>query len=282
MDRRFTAAKHNWEELSGQEGSTWSRLFPVWILNLEAPSLWPDVHTSLSFAIRDQLQPQLSPRYTAAITSYVAFEMIEIAPARVAVPDVGILDRDVAPARGGAVAIAPAPLTGIVALEAPTRYQRIEVRTVGDETLVAAIEILSPVNKRPGVEGADAYERKRRELLRSEAHLMEIDLLRGGRRPALVTPLPPKPYFICLSRVQRRPEIEIWPISLQQPLPLVPVPLRPPDADVALDLGAVFHRIYTSARYDLRIDYRQAPPPPDLPPDDATWLDTRLRERGLR
>src|SRR3712207_6918114 len=51
-------------------------------------------------------------------------------------------------------------------------------------------ELLSPVNKRPGAEGADAYDRKRREILRSEAHLLEVDLLRGGRRPALMTSLP--------------------------------------------------------------------------------------------
>jgi hypothetical protein len=249
---------------------------------LEAPDLWPEVHASLSFAIRDQIQPLLSPRYTAAITPYVALEHIAIAPARPVVPDLGVLDRELPTPAGRGRAIAPAPLTGTVTMETPTRYHRIEIRTLGDETLVTAIEILSPVNKRPGVDSADAYERKRREVFRSAAHLLEIDLLRGGRRPALLEPLPDAPYFIFLSRAERRPLIEIWPLSLRAPIPLVPIPLHAPDPDIALEITQALARIYTSARYDLRIDYRQAPPPPDLLAADAAWLDAHLRARGLR
>ena len=256
--------------------------FPGMDPYLEAPDLWPDVHASLAFAMRDQLQPHLSPRYTAALIPYVAFEAIEIAPARLAVPDVGIFEHDRSGPAGAATTIAPAPLTGMVAMEVPTRYQRIEIRAVGGDTLVTVIELLSPVNKRAGAESADAYDRKRRELLRSEAHLLEIDLLRAGRRPAFTTPLPEAPYFIFLSRRERRPLVEIWPLSLRGPIPVIPVPLRAPDADVSLDLTEALRRVYISARYDLRIDYRQTPPPPELPPDDAAWLDAHLRAQGLR
>src|SRR5438874_7071988 len=140
-------------------------------------------------------------------------------------------------ATGATVAMAPAPLTVTAAMEVPTRYARVEIRTVDDEALVTAIELLSPVNKRPGVDGADSYERKRQEVFRSEAHLLEIDLLRGGRRPQLLTPLPEAPYFIFLSRAERRPQIEIWPLTLRDPIVPVPVPLRHPDPDVVLDVG---------------------------------------------
>jgi hypothetical protein len=51
---------------------------------------------------------------------------------------------------------------------------------------------------------------------------------------------------------------------------------------VPLDLNACLRQIYTSARYDLQIDYRQPPPPPDLTEDDAAWLDAHLRACGLR
>ncbi len=258
-------------------------VFPGMDPYLEAAHLWPDVHLSLSVAIRDQLQPLLSPRYTAVLTPYIALESIAIGPARLAVPDVGVLDREwPATSVGAATAIAPAPLTGTIALEVPTRYQRIEISTVGDEALVTAIELLSPVNKRPGADAADAYERKRRELFQSPAHLLELDLLRGGRRPALLTPLPDAPYFVFLSRAERRPVIEIWPLSLREPIPTLPIPLRQPDPDVPLDLTAALARVYTSARYDLRIDYRQTPPPPELPAEDAAWLDAHLRAHGLR
>jgi hypothetical protein len=257
-------------------------VFPGMDPYLEAAHLWPDVQASLSVGICEQIQPLLSPRYIAALTPYVALERIAIVPARLAVPDVGMLQRERPASAGRATEIAPAPLTGTIALDVPTRYQRIEIRTVGDEALVTAIELLTPVNKRPGTNAADAYERKRRELFQSAAHLLELDLLRGGRRPALLSPLPDAPYFVFLSRAERRPVIEIWPLSLREPIPPLPVPLRQSDPDVPLDLTAALARVYSSARYDLRIDYRQAPPPPELPPEDATWLDAHLRARGLR
>jgi hypothetical protein len=256
--------------------------FPGMDPYLETPSLWPDVHAALALALRSQLQRQISPRYAAVLVPYTAFETIDVTTTRAVVPDIGVVERDQTPQPTAGVAIAPAPLTGLTTLDLPTRYSRIEIRTLSDETLVTAIEILSPVNKRAGAEGAEAYDRKRRELLRSEAHLLEIDLLRAGRRPSLATPLPPAPYFVFLSRVERRPQIDIWPLTLRDPIPLLPVPLRIPDGDVPIDLGRALHEIYRDARYDLRIDYRQNPPPPELPPEELRWLDQFLREQGAR
>ena len=257
--------------------------FPGMDPYLEAPNLWPDVHNSLIYAMRAQIQAQLNPRYIAVITPYVAFESLEIAPVRLAaVPDIGVLEADTPATPAAAVAIAPAPLITTALMEVPVRYARLEVRTVDDEALVTAIEVLSPANKRPGAEGAEAYEKKRQELFRSEAHLLEIDLLRGGRRPQVVGPLPEQPYFILLSRAERRPRIEVWPLPLHLAIPGVPVPLRRPDPDVALDVGTALRQIYASARYERRIDYRGAPPPPELAPEDAAWLDAHPRARGLR
>lgn len=247
---------------------------------LEQPNMWSDVHNSLMFALRDQIQPLLSPRYAAVLTPYVAYEAIDIAATRRFVPDVGVLEQHREAHEQAAVGIAPAPLTGLI--EVATRYHRIEILTVGEEQLVTVIELLSPVNKRPGADAADAYEHKRREVLQSAVHLLEIDLLRGGRRPALVTPLPDAAYFIVLSRVERRPQVEIWPVSLHEAIPIVAVPLREGDADVPLDLTQAVQRIYASARYDLRIDYTQPPPPPALSPEDAAWLDEHLKVAGVR
>lgn len=246
--------------------------FPGMDPYLEAPNLCPDVHNSLSSAIRDQIQPSLAPRYVAVLTPYVEHESIEVATNRTIIPDVGIFQRNEREyhASATAVSIAPAPMTGL--LNVPTRYYRVEILTTGTEELVTVIEILSPANKRSGADGADAYERKRRDLVQSPVHLLELDLLRGGRRPQLATPLPDAPYFIILSRVEQRPHVDIWPLSLQHPIPIVPVPLQAGDADVPLDLGQALQRIYASARYDLRIDYRAAPPPPALSPADALWL----------
>lgn len=257
-------------------------IFPGMDPYLEHPALWPDVHARLAIAISDQIQPLLGQHYSAVIVPYTTTETIAIAPNRF-VPDLGVVERDpIMTPRGGTMTIGPAPLTGTIATEIPTRYHRLEIRTVVGDLLVTAIEILSPVNKRPGADAADAYERKRREIFQTDVHLLEIDLLRDGRRPKIVQPLPAEPYFIFLSRADRRPVIEIWPIGLRGSIPIVPIPLRYPDEDIPLDLNAALALIYRSARYDLRIDYRQSPPPPDLPLEEISWLEALLRERGLR
>jgi hypothetical protein len=74
--------------------------------------------------------------------------------------------------------------------------------------------------------------------MQTSVHLMELDLLLQGQRVALPESLPPASYYVCLSRVQRRPVTAVWAIDLRRPLPVVPVPLLPPDADVPLDLQA--------------------------------------------
>ena len=94
-------------------------------------------------------------------------------------------------------------------------------------------------------------------------------------------PLPDMPYFVFLSRSEKRPLTEIWPIAFSEPLPVVPVPLLAGDADVPLDLQKTFTASYDLLGYDLAIDYSQPPAMP-LRGEAATWLDERLRAARLR
>lgn len=261
--------------------------FPGMDPYLEQPSLWPDVHHRLISTIGDQLQTKLASGYRAVITPHVSFESIEIAPVRRVVPDVAVVERGPFAAPGvGAVAVAPevteAPLRLPAFMTVPVEYARIEIRTVRDQVLVTVLELLSPANKRPGADGAEAYEQKRQAIFSSTAHLIELDLLRGGRRPQVAHPLPDAPYFIFLSRMECRPQLEIWPLEVAAPIPVVPVPLRYPDAPITLELGRAIHEAYQRARYDLELDYREPPPPPDLNAAEAAWLDSHLRAQGLR
>jgi hypothetical protein len=257
--------------------------FPGMDPYLEQPTMWPDVHNSLIVAVRDAIQAQLSANYVAVITPYVTLENIEITPARQAfVPDIGVLQDDQPASPPTAVAIAEPPLTLPAPMTIPTRYARIEIRSVTHDTLITSIELLSPANKRPGADGADAYEIKRQEIFQSGVHLLEIDLLRGGMRPRLARPLPAASYFVFLSRAYRRPLVDVWPIHLRDAIPVVPVPLTYPDPDVPLDLNRILHQVYRNARYERRIDYRTDPPPPALSPDDAAWLDEQLKTAGVR
>jgi hypothetical protein len=151
-------------------------------------------------------------------------------------------------------------------VEFPLRLFRVEVRATATQQLVTAIEILSPVNKRPGHDAYVDYQRKRRDLLRSAAHLLEIDLLRGGERPPLEDPVPPAPYYVVLSRAEQRPRVQVWPLQHTDRLPVLPVPLLEPDPDVTVDLAAAVAAVYERGAYEPQIDYRQPPPPPPLSP----------------
>jgi hypothetical protein len=164
--------------------------------------------------------------------------------------------------------------------EVPLMLYRVEIVTTDAEQRVTVIEILSPTNKRPGHEATLEYRRKRRDLFRSSAHLMEIDLLRAGERPSLEEAVPVAPYYVTLSRAERRPRVEVWPIPLNERLPVLPVPVLEPDPDAPLDLGAAVASVYERGAYERKIDYAQPPPP--LSAGEAAWVDTLLREPGVR
>jgi hypothetical protein len=143
------------------------------------------------------------------------------------------------------------------------------------------IELISPTNKVPGSRGQTSYQQKRREVLSSPSHWVEIDLLRGGLSFVLREVLPPCEYTVHVSRVERRPKGKVWPIRLSQRLPLVPIPLRPTDPDAPLDLQQVLSTAYDRAAYELEINYRPDPVPP-LAAAEAAWADELLRGKGLR
>src|SRR5262249_9346341 len=116
------------------------------------------------------------------------------------------------------------PLRMATVMRTPVPHVTVTIRDVEHHHLGAALEIPSPTNKRG--EGRREYLRRRDRFLGSDVHLLEIDLLRKGRRVPMEEPLPPAPYFVFLSRADQRPLTEVWPIALDQPLPEVPVPLR--------------------------------------------------------
>jgi len=64
---------------------------------------------------------------------------------------------------------------------------------------------------------------------------------------------------------------KIWPVGINEALPVIPVPLQGGDVDVALDLNRVVQEIYTSKYYGLRVDYSQTVPAPQLRAGMAEW-----------
>ncbi len=258
--------------------------FPGMDPYIEDPEIWSDFHGRLPEHISGDLNQVVQPRYVARMVPCVTYDLVEIEEHRSVRPDVAVWQtRTLGEHPGGATAaIAPAPAQSLIPMEIPLRLYVVEVREVSTLRLVTAIEILSPVNKRPGHEAHRDYERKRRHLMRSGTHFIEIDLLRGGDRWALGRPVPSAPYRVVLSRFEDRPRAEVWPIQLQDPLPVLPVPLLEPDPDAPLNLAAIVKAVYERGGYASLIDYSQPPPPPPLPDADAAWLDQHLRACGRR
>jgi Protein of unknown function (DUF4058) len=143
----------------------------------------------------------------------------------------------------------------------------LEVRDRQGRELVTAIELLSPSNKRSG-DDREQYLAKRRELLRSPAHLVEIDLLRGWTS----MPQEGRPecdYSVLVSRAEKRPAADFWPIGLRDRLPVIPIPLRSPDAAARIDLQEVLHRTYDGPGYEHFI--YSGEPEPSLSANDSAW-----------
>lgn len=244
-------------------------------------ALWTTFHFGFGAEIIRQLAPRLRPRYLALPVERLVLEEIgDLSMTTASIyPDVSIIPAQ-PPAEErapGATLAAPLQLATVMPQAVP--HVSVEIRDVAQRRLVTAIEILSPTNKRG--DGYTEYLAKRRRILLSSAHLIEIDLLRDGQRVPMQESLPETPYFVFLSRAERRPILDIWPVALQQPLPAIPIPLLPGDADVPLDLQAAFTATYELLGYDLLLNYREAAQPP-LAAQQTTWAEQLLKERGLR
>jgi len=242
--------------------------------------LWTTVHTDLCAEIARQLAPKLRPKYVALSTRRVVLappdETEGLAGQRF--PDIGILSSQVSPSSPG-TAVASAPLVLPASFPEPIPHVSVEIRDVAERRLVACIEVLSPTNKRGP--GREEYAAKRLQILSGAAHLVEIDLLRVGTRFPTAQPLPAAPYFVFVSRDGRRQEVGVWPIALEQQLPVVPIPLLPGDPAVPLDLQQALAVVYDIIGYDELVDYTRPPPGP-LTAAESAWVEERLRGAGRR
>ncbi len=259
--------------------------FPGMDPYLEDPAIWPDLHQRLVTYSADALQPRLRPRYHARIGE----RLYVLPPHRAIYPDVSVIHRQPvpAPAQPSGTAVV-APDTPVVFSVPPQEVREpfIEIIDLArGGRVVTIIEVLSPANKTPG-EGHDLYLRKQKEVLGSDTHLVEIDLLRQGEHTVAVpfpylAPYRPRHYVVCISRADRREQFEVYFFNVRQRMPRIAIPLQKPDPDVVLDLQAVFEQCYKHGAYEDLVDYAKPPTSP-LAPEDAEWADERLRQKGLR
>lgn len=256
--------------------------FPGMDPYLESPQIWPDVHHGLISGIQAALSPDLRPRYVARVELRVYISDDDDPGREALVPDVRV--EATSPRKGtkklnGAVALAIAePLIVPSLLDEEIKEAYLKITHIESEALVTIIEVLSPTNKIRGARGRTSFMEKRSQILNSDVHWVEIDLLRAGVPSVTRPPLRPSDYRVLVSRAGRRTSARYWPIGIRQALPVVGIPLRGKDPDVPLDLGEVFRTIYDRAAYDLSLDYRKEPQPP-LEGEDAKWARDLLRGR---
>ena len=237
---------------------------------------WRDFHTSIMENVRSALMPQIRPRYVAFVEEDVYLAREDGTPVRIVVPDVIIQrgDRWMESVDSG-VAVATEPRVVTLPMTEPIEIPYLVIRRRDNEETVAVIEVLSPTNK-SSRDGRAEYLAKRNSLLRSRAHLIEIDLLRGGERLPTVEPHPAGDYFAFVSRVEGRPQAEVYSWTLERSLPRIPIPLADGDPDVTLDLQAVFTMTYDRAGYDYALHYDRAVEPP-LDANRLEWVGQRLK-----
>jgi len=257
---------------------------------LERHDVFPDLHDRFATYLSEFLQARLPAPYYAALGQRVWVEVSQ----RYIQPEAQILrPRSASPLNepGGGLAVVARPTTRMVVVHVPHDERReplVEIYSGPgrERRLVTTIEVLSISNKTPGEHGRDLYLRKQREVLHSRTHLVEIDLLRGGEhttavpRDRLAAEASPFDYHVCVHRFDDLEDYFVYPIRLDEALPVVAIPLLLGDPAVEADMQAVFNRCYESGPYRREVSYGEDPLDPPLTHAQASWAATLLSSRG--
>ena len=254
---------------------------------LESPEQWHNVHRILITLITVELNRILPEGFAATIDEQVYL----LLPEDRYLPDVAVVrtpnfatqtTRKVATMPSAVATITPSIEVNVEAVEEIQIPFIKVVTTHGRRDVVTVIEVLSPINKTG--KSRDDYQKKQRDLLDSEAHFLEIDLLRGGLHTVavkesslLATYENEWDYIVCLHRAGHGEHFSCWPFTVREPLPIVPVPLSKDYPDTPLNLQDLLERCYEDGPFRRTIDYN-LPPTPRLKRSDAVWASEILSE----
>ncbi|GJD23552.1 hypothetical protein RIVM261_085080 [Rivularia sp. IAM M-261] len=245
--------------------------FPGMNPYLENPIFWSELHYRLITAIADAIEENIPLQYNVVIEqrTYLSDDSDSV------------FSKQVAPQHSSTTQLSTSEgITIMMPMPENVKESYLEIREIATGFVVTTIEIISPKNKKAG-EGRKAYENKRKKVLASLSHLVEIDLLRSGKSMSILGEVAISDYYIVVSRSDIRPKAKLYTFSVQQPIPSFQLPLQSEDIEPILDIQSLLNSIYNRARYNLRIDYNLEPVPP-LKADNAAWCDMVLREQGLR
>ncbi len=263
--------------------------FPGMDPYLEHPQTWSNVHHRLITAIAIALAPQVRPKYRVVVEE-ATYQTEGRDSLLIGMPDIAVArGRADASMPEGNIALQTPPAQPIsVILPIPSVIQQgyLEIREIANDAVITVLEVLSPINKRNG-KGRKDYLVKRETVLTSSTHWVEIDLLRQWEPMPIIASKDIEStdivsdYRILVSASEQRPRAELYAFNIQDPIPVVSLPLAPQEPMPTLDLNGLMAQIYEQSGYDLVLDYRQDPKPP-LSEVNLGWLDQWLRGKGLR
>ncbi len=251
--------------------------FPGMDPYLEDATIWSDFHLTFLIALRAALNAALPAPYVARADRHVWVDSPGTEPRLRGRPDSYVADPLDAPPASEAVTTLAAPVAAALPYPARKGQPFLKIVDARNHRVVTAVELLSPANKAPGRD-RDAYLNKRADYLATQVNLVEMDLLRSGTRPPVVGAVPRADYYIVVCRHYDLPRAGVWPITVRDPLPSIPIPLNPDVEPPLVPLRPSLDRAYDEAGYEREIDYAQPPTPP-LSPPDAAWAAALLAQR---
>jgi hypothetical protein len=243
--------------------------FPGMNPYLEQPDTWEDFHQTFLTEMRNRIAAKVSKEYVVKLQAHIYLHEVEIEGRQlIGRADAGLSHASPAESGEGQMAVLETPvLVPLPAVLDEEKSAFIEIRDRERRVLITVVELLSAANKYSGPD-REAFLAKRHFLLNGPVNYVELDFMRGG--PQMPIPdLPICEYYALVRRTIDRKVAGLWPLSLRDPLPRIPIPLRAPDADITLSLQEIFHTVYDAARYENYI-YDGAPQPP-LSAADAAW-----------
>lgn len=257
--------------------------FPGMDPYLEQSAFWSPFHNRLMVGLANRIAPALRPHYYVEVETRSYMDTAE-GELLIGIPDAVILqdsqfndESDTSPSsEGSSVAVRTTPQTVLLPVPVEVKERYLEVREVGSNRVVTAIELLSPANKRAG-KGREVYEAKRAAILSSASHFVEIDLLRSKSPFTIIGASSQGDYYVLVSRASRRPQAQFYSFSLRENLPEFLLPLKGPEEGIAVDLQSIFQEVCEQASYDLRIDYTQPVPAPALSGETRAWVEGLIK-----
>jgi hypothetical protein len=249
--------------------------FPGMDPYLEGPE-WGDFHSTFIHCWREAAADRLPEEYEANINERVYLIEIDPDARKLIYPDVSVSHGDPAGPGGASAAATLEPITLPLEIVEGPRETYVEILHRPERSLVAVLELLSPANKENP--GRTEYLSKRNAVLRQNVHLVELDLLLGGQRVPSPRSLPAADCYYLLARAEQRFDCQVYHWRLPDPLPCLPIPLRPPHADVTVDLAQVFATAYTRGRFGRRLRYDRPCPAP-LTEEQRAWAEQIASQR---